>query len=318
MACTLADLNNFDLIAVSGDDANTFLQGQLSCNLSKLSAQQSLLGTYCDLKGRVISDMRVLLLDQDILLLCQSGMGNALRKTLDKYIVFSKAKTSIKTAQFERYGLYGADATNTVIDLFGAAPQNAGESLSVGTAIVYRLPDAQARFELLVAVANEVLIERIQSLGVTDDLEEWDLADIRQGIAHIHPDIQETYTPQLLNYDLLGHIDFKKGCYTGQEIVARMHYRGTAKKRLYRVGVEGLPVSIDSLLLHQSQSVGEIVSVARTDSGQFEMLAILPCDLVEKKASFELRNGSLEDGEKQGAATAAVTLLTLPILDLVT
>lgn len=315
MACTLADLNNFDLIAVNGDDANTFLQGQLSCNLSKLSAQHTLLGTYCDLKGRVISDMRVLLLGQDILLLCQSGMGNALRKTLDKYIVFSKASTSIKTAQFERYGIYGADATSTVIELFGAAPSSAGESLSVDTACVYRLPDAQARFEVLVAVENETLIERIQSLGVTDDLEEWDLADIRQGIVHIHPDIQENYTPQLLNYDLMGHVDFKKGCYTGQEIVARMHYRGTAKKRLFRASVEGFPVSVDSLLLHQGQSVGEIVSVALTDSGKFEILAILPCELVEKKAAFELRNGSLEGGEKQGA-TAAITLLTLPDLDL--
>lgn len=315
MARTLADLNNFDLIAVSGDDANTFLQGQLSCNLSKLSPQHSLLGTYCDLKGRVISDMRVLSFGEDILLLCHSGMGNALRKTLDKYIVFSKASTSIKTAQFERYGIYGADATNTVLELFGAAPKSAGESLIVDTAVVYRLPDAQPRFEILVAVDNEALIERIQALGVTDDLEEWDLADIRQGIVHIHPDIQENYTPQLLNYDLSGHVDFKKGCYTGQEIVARMHYRGTAKKRLYRASVEGFAVSVDSLLLHQGQSVGEVVSVARTETGKFEILAILPCELVEKKANFELRNGSLEGGEKQDATTA-VTLLTLPDLDL--
>tara|TARA_R100001377_G_scaffold78999_1_gene56988 strand:- start:1482 stop:2432 length:951 start_codon:yes stop_codon:yes gene_type:complete len=313
MACTLADLNNFDLIAVSGDEANTFLQGQLSCNLSKLSAQQTLLGTYCDLKGRVISDMRVLLLGQEILLLCQSGMGNALRKTLDKYIVFSKAKTAHKTAQFERYGLYGPDATKTVIELFGAAPQSAGEALCVEQACVYRLPDAQARYEVLVGIDNEALIERIQDLGVTDDLEEWDLADIRQGIVHIHPDIQESYTPQLLNYDLTGHIDFKKGCYTGQEIVARMHYRGTAKKRLFRACVEGIAASTDSLLLHKGESVGEIVSVALSDSGKFEMLAILPCELVEAKAVVELRNGSLEGGEKLSATT--ITLLTLPDLE---
>jgi len=311
MACTLADLNNFDLIAVSGAEPTTFLQGQLSCNLSQLSAEHTLLGTYCDLKGRVISDMRVLWLDQEVLLLCQSGMGNALRKTLDKYIVFSKAKTALKTPQFERYGLYGPDAPRTVIDLFGAAPQNPGDALAVGEAIVYRLPDAQARFEILVATDNETLITRIQSLDVTDDLEEWNLADIRQGIVHIHPDIQESYTPQLLNYDLTGHVDFKKGCYTGQEIVARMHYRGTAKKRLFRASVEGFVASTESLVLHQGESVGEIVSVALTDAGLFEMLMILPCELVEKKAPFELRNGSLESGEKRSASTAII-LLSLP------
>tara|TARA_R110002167_G_scaffold14850_10_gene59813 strand:+ start:357 stop:1307 length:951 start_codon:yes stop_codon:yes gene_type:complete len=314
MASTLADLNNFDLIAVNGVEATTFLQGQLSCNLSALSTQHTLLGTYCDLKGRVISDMRVLMYGEDIFLLCQSGMGIALRKTLDKYIVFSKAKTAVKTDQFERYGLFGAEAASTVIDLFGAAPQSAAEALVVGEAIVYRLPDAQARFEVLVAKDNEALIERIQSLDVTDDLEEWDLADIRQGIVHIHPDIQASYTPQLLNYDLTGHIDFKKGCYTGQEIVARMHYRGTAKKRLYRASIEGFNVNLGSSVLHQGESVGEIISVALVDTGHFEMLLILPCELVDKKATFELRNGNLESGEKQSTATA-LTLLTLPILE---
>jgi folate-binding protein YgfZ len=314
MASTLADLNNFDLIAVNGVEATSFLQGQLSCNLSTLSTEHTLLGTYCDLKGRVISDMRVLMYGQDILLLCQSGMGIALRKTLDKYIVFSKAKTALKTDQFERYGIFGAEAANTVIDLFGAAPQSAGEALVVGEAIVYRLPDAQARFEVLVAKDNEALVERIQSLDVTDDLEEWDLADIRQGIVHIHPDIQASYTPQLLNYDLTGHIDFKKGCYTGQEIVARMHYRGTAKKRLYHASIEGLTANLGSSVLHQGESVGEIISVALVDTGHFEMLLILPCELVDKKATFELRNGNLESGEKQSAATA-LTLLTLPILE---
>lgn len=314
MACTLADLNNFDLIAVSGDEATSFLQGQLSCNLSKLTVQCTLLGTYCDLKGRVISDMRVLLLGQDILLLCQSGMGIALRKTLDKYIVFSKAKTALKTAQFERYGVYGPDASATVADLFGAVPQGPGEALAIQDAVVYRLPDSQARFEILVATDNDALIERIQSLDVTDDLEEWDLADIRQGIVHIHPDIQESYTPQLLNYDLTEHVDFKKGCYTGQEIVARMHYRGTAKKRLFRASVEGLPASVESLVLHKGDSVGEILSVARTDAGPFEMLLILPCELVEQKAPLELRNGSLEEAVGRSSATK-IELLPLPTLE---
>lgn len=311
MASMLADLNNFDLITVNGEEAAKFLQGQLSCDLSKLTAGRTLLGTYCDLKGRVISDMRVLLLGEEVLLLCQSGMGNALRKTLDKYIVFSKAKTSNKTSQFERFGFYGLEARNTVIALFGAAPQDQGEAVAFDQAIVYRLPDAEPRFEALINKENEDLIESVQDLGVTDDLEEWDLADIRQGIVHIHPDTQENYTPALLNYDLTGHIDFKKGCYTGQEIVARMHYRGTAKKRLFRASAEGISVDTSSSVLHQGERVGEIVSVAQVAAGQFEFLLILPCDLVEKKARFELSNDNLETGEKR-KATSAITLLSLP------
>lgn len=316
MSPTLADLNNFDLIAITGDESAKFLQGQLSCDLNKLSSQQSLLGTYCDLKGRVISDLRVLLFADEILLLCQAGMGNVLRKTLDKYIVFSKATSALKSSQFERYGVFGSKATDTVIALFGAAPQTPGEVYAGSEAIVYRLPDAEARFEILLRQTHATLIERIQQLGVTDDLEEWALADIHQGLAHVHPGIQQSYTPQLLNYDLTGHVDFKKGCYTGQEIVARMHYRGSAKKRLFHGRVEGFVASLDSLVLHKGESVGEIVSMALTDAGQFEMLLILPCELVENKATIELRNGSVEEGEKRGTATtAAVTLLPLPSLE---
>lgn len=313
MACTLTDLNNFDLIAVSGEEAAAFLQGQLSCNINHLSPTHTLLGAYCDLKGRVISDMRVLQSENEILLLCQSGMGNALRKELDKFIVFSKARTTLRSQEYERYGVYGTEARNSLIELFGTAPESPGDAITVEQGLVYRLADAQPRYEILISAENDAIIERLQDLGVTDDLDEWDLADIRQGTVHIHPDIQESYTPQLLNYDLTGLIDFKKGCYKGQEIVARMHYRGTAKKRLFRASVNDFPASNASLVLHKGESVGEIVSLTRSETGEFEMLLILPCELVEKNATFELRNGSLESGEKAGTS-ARLTLLSLPDL----
>ncbi|MDO9317625.1 MAG: hypothetical protein Q7V56_05450 [Gammaproteobacteria bacterium] len=311
----LTDLNNFDLIAVTGADAATFLQGQLTGNIDHVTPEKSLVAAYCDINGRIISDMRVIGMNGSLYLLCARGMGYALKKILDKYIVFSKASTRVETSQYQRYGVYGQSAKETVLSLFGSAPENQGQVLQIEGGVVYRLPDTEPRYEVLISVDQDETLEKLEDFGVTDDLEEWELADVRQGIVHITPAIQDTYTPQLLNYDLNGTIDFKKGCYTGQEIVARMYYRATAKKRLYRIAVNGIRASLDSTVIHKSEVVGEIVSVARTENGAYELLAILPCELVDQKVTLELCN---EPGDSAGDRQnkVAAQILTLP--DLVT
>jgi len=286
---TLTDLNNFDLLRVDGNDAPRFLQGQLSCNLDKLAPEQSLTGTYCNIKGRVIADLRVFMMDNTVYLLCARGLGAPLKQTLDKYIVFFKAEISIVSEQFECFGIHGDGAATTVRELFGSAPCRSGEVLAVEGGVLVTLPDSAPRYLLLLRDQHP-LVEKIEQLGVTDDLEEWELADIRQGIVHITPATQETFTPQLLNYDLNGLIDFRKGCYTGQEIVARMHYRGAAKKRLYRAGVKHANPSAESRVMHGDEVVGEVVNAALVAGDHYELLAILPRDLVEQKAELTLLN----------------------------
>ncbi|MDP1930326.1 MAG: hypothetical protein Q8L60_02595 [Gammaproteobacteria bacterium] len=315
MASTLTDLNNFDLIAVTGEDAAKFLQGQLTCNVEKVTTTYSISGAYCDINGRIISDLRLIAMNDTLYLLCASGMGFALKKILDKYIVFSNAKTALASNQYERYGMYGADAKETINSLFGAVPELQDQVLQIKGGVVFRLAGSEPRYELLLSVEQDEMLERLQDIGVTDDLEEWELADIREGIVHINPEIQDTYTPQLLNYDLTGFIDFKKGCYTGQEIIARMHYRGTAKKRLFRAAVQDIRASLNSQIMHSSEIVGEIVSVAMTDTGSYELLAILPCDLVEHKAVLELLNDRSESGEGV-AGRSTLKILPLPSLQI--
>ena len=311
MASTLTDLNNFDLLAVTGEDAAKFLQGQLTCDIDKVSQTQSVQGAYCDINGRVIADMRVLASESGYLLLSARGMGYSLKKILEKYVVFSKASISSLTSSWERYGVYGPAATQTIRDLFAAVPEHPHEVLSKSDAIVIRLPDTQPRYEILMSAANDELRDQLEELGITDDLEEWELADIRQGIVHITPDTQDSYTPQLLNYDFTGVIDFKKGCFPGQEIVARMHYRAPAKKRLYRASVVGMRVSTDSMVMAGGESIGEIISVAMSEAGNYEMLVILPCDLVDQKSALELRNAGGDVGESR-AHKAMLQILDLP------
>lgn len=306
---TLTDLNNFDLLRVSGSDAPRFLQGQLSCNLDKLKPDQSLPGAYCNIKGRVISDLRVFLMDDTLHLLCVRGLGNTLKQNLDKYIVFFKAEITVVTEQFECYGIQGDGAAAVVSELFGSAPIHNGAVLAVDGGVIITLPDATPRYQLLME-RQQPVIDRLQQSGITDDLEEWELADIRQGIVHVTPTTQETYTPQLLNYDLNGVIDFRKGCFTGQEVVARMHYRAVAKKRLYRAGVQHANPSEESRVMHGEEVVGEVVSAALVAGDHYELLAILPRELVEQKAELILLNE--DDGEG-----SALELLSLPTDELV-
>lgn len=312
MASTLTDLNNFDLLAVAGEDAAKFLQGQLTCDIDKVSPVQSVQGAYCDINGRVIADMRVLATDDGYLLLSMRGMGYAIKRTLEKYVVFSKATIKSLTSSWERYGVYGPAATQTVRDLFAAVPDQPHAVLHKSGCIVIRLPDAQARYEILMNADNDEMRDQLEDLGITDDLEEWELAEIRQGIVHVTPDTQDSYTPQLLNYDVTGVIDFKKGCFPGQEIVARMHYRAPAKKRLYRASAAGVRVSSDSMVMAGGESIGEIISVAMSEAGHYEMLVILPCDLVEQKAPLELRNAGGDSGEGRAHKTL-LQILDLPL-----
>ncbi len=312
MATTLTDLNNFDLLAVSGDEAAKFLQGQLTCDINKVTPTQSVRGAYCDINGRVIADMRVLVSGSPYLLLTTRGMGFALKKTLEKYIVFSKAAIKMETSSWERFGVYGQGATQTVQAIFHAVPEAADGVAGQQDCLLIRLPDAQPRYEILISADNDDIRDQLEDQGITDDLEEWELADIRQGSVHITADTQDTYTPQLLNYDLTGVIDFKKGCFPGQEIVARMHYRAPAKKRLYRATVKGVRAASDSMIVAGNESVGEIISVAMTESGQYELLAILPCELVDQKTPLELRNHQ-EDGSESRATKATLQILDLPL-----
>lgn len=290
----LTDLCNFDLIAVEGVDAAKFLQGQLTCNVDNATPEHSILGAYCNLSGRVISDMRLLPYQDGIYLLCQQGMGEVLKATLDKYIVFSKAKTHINTQQFVRFGVHGQEAASYLETLMERVPTTADEIVRLEQGFVYRCGTDEARFELLLHVEQTSLIDTIRQHGVATERAHWNLAEISSGLVHINIGMQETYTPEILNYDLLGLVDFKKGCYTGQEIIARMHYRGKAKKRLYLGHIQDLSIDAQTTISDENGKFGEIVRFANEDNGVSKFLAILPCEAAEQLQSIRLQGASTE------------------------
>lgn len=272
----LTTTSDFNLIRVHGPDSVRFLQGQLSCNVTSVTAGQTARGALCNLKGRVISDLRVLA-DADQLYLQTTGdMANLILNTLAKYKVFFKTDLTDVSQQYELLTLATRDPEQLTTIIKTKLPPERDQGTAIAGAFITRLADADdgyARFEI-------ILNRDLESAGkIRDALADccqpmspdyWRLADISSGIAHIRPGMEERFTPQVLNYDIGGVVDFKKGCYTGQEVVARMYYRAEAKKRLGRLSLQ----SDEQLAAYDVDPDNDLVDVVTREDGSQEILLV--------------------------------------------
>lgn len=273
-------LSHEGVLAVRGVDASKFLQGQLTCNMDYLSDAKATLGARCTQKGRMQSSFRILLQGDGCLLAMASELIEAQLADLKKYAVFSKSKLTDESAAWARFGLQDGDG----------ALVSLGLELAHDTDAVTRANDLIAirvspnRTELWVPVAQAADVQsRLAAQLAEGSLNDWLLGQIRAGIGQVFAQTREEFIPQMINLQAVGGVSFKKGCYTGQEIVARMQYLGKLKRRLYRLSLDGsdLPEAGAALFspVHAS-SVGNVVIAAQGEHG-IELLAVLQADAVE-------------------------------------
>lgn len=270
------ELPHLGLITLAGPDAAKFLQGQVTSDVRELAQGISQLGAQCNLKGRVMANFRALQMTPELIALCvATDLIAETIASLNKYIVFSKAKLHDSRSQFTLIGLYGANATAIAAEYFGQTPTaNNGWTEYQDN---YLLKLDEQRYECWINTANLTeFTALIASKATQSNASLWDLLDIRAGIAWVSAATRELFTPQALNYQLINAISFRKGCYTGQEIVARMHYRGKLKRHLYRYETVGdtLPTRGSHVYNHSGENaLGEVVSAAFNQTGKIELLA---------------------------------------------
>jgi folate-binding protein YgfZ len=293
-------LSHEGVLAVRGPDASKFLQGQLTCNLNYLSESQSSLGARCTQKGRMQSSFRIVLEGDGCLLAMATELLEPQLADLKKYAVFSKAKLSDESALWARFGLSDADAVLAGLGLEPA--QEDGAVARHDGLIAIRV--SAGRTELWVKADQAAsLREKLSAQLPEGDLNQWLLGQIRAGIGQVMPATRELFIPQMLNLQAIGGVSFKKGCYTGQEIVARMQYLGKLKRRLYRLALnaEALPQPGTPLFspTHGS-SIGEVVIAAHAGQN-IELLAVLQAEAAE--------DGNLHLGALEGPG---LHLLELP------
>jgi len=291
-------LDSYEFIRISGADSKSFLQGQLSCNTDLLCAGRSLSGALCNLKGRVIADFRLVEIGEDIIMQCASGMAGKIHATLSKYAVFSKVELEPLSGESsstpQALGCMGdsIDAALSLLQL--ELPDSLDEVSQNADCSVIRLPGSATRVELWFPnlTAKSAFLARAD-LSINNELQAWYRAEIEAGIIHVTPQLSEEYTPQLLNYDISGLIDFKKGCYTGQEIVARMFYRGTAKKRLF-LADSSHTISKNSRVVEQSsvdataESSGSAILAFTNYQAPALLLAVFASDSAESGREYRL------------------------------
>ncbi|PYY69886.1 folate-binding protein YgfZ [Pseudomonas jessenii] len=285
--CTLS---HEGVLAVRGADASKFLQGQLTCNLNYLSETRASLGARCTQKGRMQSSFRILLEGDGVVLAMATELLEPQLADLKKYAVFSKSKLTDESAAWVRFGVDHGDAA--LVSLGLDLPAETDSVVRHDGLIAIRVSPQRA--ELWVAAAQADAVKgKLASVLSEGDLNQWLLGQVRAGIGQVMPGTRELFIPQMLNLQAVGGVSFKKGCYTGQEIVARMQYLGKLKRRLYRLQLTASELPEPGIALFSpthGSSIGEVVLAARTGQN-VELLAVLQAEAAE---SGDIHLGALE------------------------
>ncbi len=248
-------LDDLRILAVTGSDRTTFLQGQLTQDLAGVHPDATLMTGWADAKGRLLFAGHLFSTQSDgddaLGLLVPAELADALVNRLRMYVL--RAKAQVRLLDHPITGLLGTLETGTP------------EAGAAGQAI--RILNRTDRYLLLGEVSGATPCAR----------SDWQLADIRAGIPEIRAATTGEFVPQMVNLDLLGGISFTKGCYTGQEIVARMKYLGRVKRRMLRFSAAGTPPAAGASLSADRGIIGQVVSSAPTASGT-EFLAVVVLD----------------------------------------
>jgi tRNA-modifying protein YgfZ len=261
----LVDLNHLTALRLAGADARSFLQGYLTCDLDQLDESHAVCGAYCNIKGRVIADALVVLWDGQPTLVLPAALRDVVTAGLAKYLAFARSVFDPPERAPLLLGLI--DPPPPRVAALTVSPWRSGQAVALPGNVPRALllldgDDARAEWHAFAAR------DRVA------DADGWDLIDIDSHIAHVQAVTSERFLPQMLDYDALGWVSFTKGCYLGQEIVARTQHLGRAKRRLIRLRWQGELPAIGTEL-RGSDRTGTIVAVAPTGARNGEALAVL-------------------------------------------
>ena len=244
-----AALAHWGVIRARGADAGAFLHGQLTNDVQALDACRAVLAGYCSAKGRLLASFVVWRPAADeFLLACSADLLAATLKRLRMFVLRAKCQLDDATAEVPLTGLAGPAAAAWLGD---AAPAAVWARTAHDGAGAIRLPDAAGAPRFLLPGPPPADLPALP-------LDAWRWLEVQSGVPTIEQATVDRFVPQMLNYEVLGGVDFRKGCYPGQEVVARSQYRGTLKRRsfLFEIDPEaGVAGSAPAVAVHAGQEV---------------------------------------------------------------
>ena len=286
-------LTHLGAIRAHGEEVARFLHSQLTQDTVLMRPDEARLAAFCNAKGRMLASFVVVARDpQDFLLVTASDLLAPTLKRLSMFVLRSKVKLTDATADVDLVGLAGSAAALTE----GLAPWQKRES---GPAQVVRLyPADGVPRALWIAPAGTPA-----PAGAALSADDWTWGEVRSGIAPVSAATVEAFVPQMLNYESVGGVNFKKGCYPGQEVVARSQFRGTLKRRAFLVHAEGV-LRAGQDVFHAAdaeQPAGQVALAAPAPGGGYDAIVAIQLSATQ--------GGQLAAGSVDGPA---LTLLPLP------
>lgn len=287
----IAPISHLGIIRVQGDDAASFLHGQLTNDFVLLDQQHARLAAFCSAKGRMqASFIGFKRAPDDILLICSQDLLARTLKRLSMFVLRAKAKLTDASADFQLFGLIGKAVPAT------EAPWTL-HTQADGSHLVHLYPAAGQPRALLVAPVGTPAPQ-----GPALTAEQWLWTEVASGVATVSEPVFELFVPQMLNYESVGGVNFKKGCYPGQEVVARSQFRGTLKRRAYIVHADQ-PLNAGQEVFAASdaeQATGTVVQAAPAPQGGWDAIVSMQIQSAQE---------ALTAGSPEGVA---LTVQSLP------
>ncbi len=286
---TLCNLSQYGLIVVAGPDAAAFMQGQFTNDVMKVDAGHAQLNALCNNKGRMIANFMLFQYQQNYFISLHKSLLETTIARLQTYILSAQVAVQDVTEQLVHLGISG-EAVTRKLDSHLRTAFDTSLSTDINAVcanedyIIIKSNDAGARYHIF---ADQEKAEKIWTvLGETAEStgnNTWEYMNIQSGIPVIRDKSSEQFIPQMANMDLLDAVNFKKGCYTGQEIVARMHYLGKLKKRMYKIHIDSNdtdqpPQPGDKVFAKDAragQNTGMLVDAQINPKGGYDALAVL-------------------------------------------
>jgi len=279
----ICDLSHLGLLEISGADVVTFLQGQVTNDVKLLAGNNAHYTAYCTPKGRMLALFLAFASYDHLRLQFNRDLLEPIMKRLKMYVMRSKVEIKNVSDEIIRLGINGPQAASLLASQFSSVPTKDYEMLTLENGALLKLPTIRnhQRFEIFVDAVNAPIIwNALKQHCLAVGKPCWDWLEIQAGIPDITSRTQEQFVPQMLNLDILNGINFKKGCYTGQEIVARTHYLGTVKRRTYLANIPSNISPVEGNKIHDEaqNEIGQIVRIAPSLSNGFDALIEMRID----------------------------------------
>ena len=272
-------LTNRVLVRISGPGTDKFLQGQLSQNLDDVKTGTSPRAAGATPKGRAYCLTRLVRDGDDILMDLPSELAESIMAHLRKYMMLFRGTSMTAQTDGKIIGLLGNEAASSLAGEGLNSLTSPGDTLALDPGFLIRTENTAERlprFELWQPNAGDLKLDSIPEKTLAD----WQASEIAAGVPMLSTATSESYVPQMLNWQHLNGVHFKKGCYTGQEVIARMHFLGQLKKSLFRFRIaeaNSIPTPGTSIMAGE-RSVGEVVNAVGFNNGSCELLAVIRHD----------------------------------------